>query len=184
MIKLTDIQPNPNNPRFIRDDKFEKLKASIEQFPKMMALRPIVVDASGMVLGGNMRLRALQELGYDKVPGDWVKKADELTEEEKREFIIKDNPTKFTGEWDWDVLANEWDTEQLEEWGLEIPDWGADSLDYSDKNKEIDADDLEEKMTIVLEYTFDEYEKVRDALTHVAASPEQAVWLLLKLDDE
>jgi len=100
-IKLADIQPNPNNPRFIRDDKFEKLKASIEQFPKMMALRPIVVDESGTVLGGNMRLRALQELGYKEVPPEWVRRAGELTEDEKRRFIITDNAG--FGQWDWET---------------------------------------------------------------------------------
>lgn len=123
MITLIDIQPNPDNPRFIQDEKFDKLKASIEQFPKMMTLRPIVVDGSGMVLGGNMRLRALQELGYKEIPEEWVKCADELTEDEKRRFIITDNAD--FGQWDWDVLANEWNAEELNEWGLDVPEeWG------------------------------------------------------------
>lgn len=131
MVKLKDIQPNPDNPRFIRDDKFDKLKASIEQFPKMMALRPIVVDSAGMVLGGNMRLRALQELGFKEVPDEWVRRADELTEDEKRRFIITDNAG--FGSWDWDALANEWDAAELAEWGLDVPDeWGYDLDDMKD----------------------------------------------------
>ena len=129
-MKLKDIKPNPNNPRVIRDDKFEKLRNSIESFPQMMALRPIVVDADNVILGGNMRFRALQDLGYKEVPDDWVKKADELTEEQKREFIIKDN-SGFSS-WDWDALANEWDSEQLIEWGLDMPDWAGDEPDMED----------------------------------------------------
>ena len=129
-MKLKDIKANPNNPRVIRDDKFEKLRNSIESFPQMMALRPIVVDADNVILGGNMRFRALQDLGYKDVPDEWVKKADELTEEQKREFIIKDN--SGFGAWDWDSLANEWDAEQLSEWGLDMPDWTGDEPDIDD----------------------------------------------------
>lgn len=129
-MKLSEIKANPNNPRVIRDDKFEKLKNSIESFPQMLALRPIVVDTDGIILGGNMRLRALQDLGYKEIPDEWVKRADELTEEQKREFIIKDN-VGF-GQWEWDMLANEWDSEQLSEWGLDMPDWAGDEPDIDD----------------------------------------------------
>ena len=120
MIKLNSIHINPVNPRICKDDKFYKLVNSIREFPKMMELRPIVVDSEMMVLGGNMRLKALQELKIKDIPDNWVKKADELTDEEKKRFIISDN-VGF-GEWDWDVLANEWDSDQLEEWGLDLPD--------------------------------------------------------------
>ena len=118
-MKLKDIRPNPDNPRVIRDEKFQKLKRSIEEFPKMMSLRPIVIDADGVVLGGNMRLRALQDLGYKEVPDEWVRRAEELTEDEKRRFIIADN-VGF-GEWAWDALANEWEAEDLANWGLDLP---------------------------------------------------------------
>lgn len=118
-MKLSEIKKNPDNPRLIKDDKFKKLVKSIEQFPKMMELRPIVIDADNVVLGGNMRLSALKELGYKEVPDEWIKRADDLTEEQKKEFIIKDN-VGF-GEWDWDVLANEWDEVELGEWGLDLP---------------------------------------------------------------
>lgn len=120
-MKLSDIIPNPENPRVLRDEKFAKLKQSIQDFPKMMSLRPIVIDNMGMILGGNMRYRALQELGFKEIPDAWVKRAEELTAEEKRRFIIADN-VGF-GEWDWDELANNWDVEQLEEWGLDVPNF-------------------------------------------------------------
>jgi len=118
-MKLSAIHSNPTNPRFIKDDRFKKLVKSIEEFPKMMALRPIIVDADGMILGGNMRFKALKELKYKDIPDEWVKRADELTDEEKQRFIIEDN-VPF-GEWDFNILANEWDAVQLAEWGLQVP---------------------------------------------------------------
>ena len=122
-MKLSDLKANPANPRIIKDEAFHKLVNSIKEFPKMMALRPMVVDNDMTVLGGNMRLRALQHLGYKEIPDEWVKKASELTEDEKRQFIIKDNIQ--AGLWDWDALANEWDEVELTEWGLELPpEWG------------------------------------------------------------
>jgi len=119
-MKLSEIHSNPGNPRLIKDDRFKKLVKSISEFPKMMELRPIVVDSDGLILGGNMRFKALQELKYKDIPDEWVKRADELTDEEKRRFIIEDN-VGF-GEWDFDILANEWDKDKLEAWGLELPD--------------------------------------------------------------
>ena len=114
-LPLTEIKPNPDNPRYISKDKFEKLKKSIQDFPEMLKIRPIVIR-NGIALGGNMRLKALQELGHKKA---YVIKAEDLTEEQVREFIIKDN-VGF-GEWEWDVIANEWNVEQLEDWGLDMP---------------------------------------------------------------
>ena len=118
-MKLNDIKPNERNPRYIKADKLEKLKQSIKNFEKMMALRPIVVDETNTILGGNMRYNALKSLGYKEIPNEWVKRAENLTEDEKRRFIIEDN-VGF-GEWDWDMLANEWDASELEEWGLDLP---------------------------------------------------------------
>ena len=118
-MKLSDIKANPNNPRIIKDDKFKKLVKSIQDFPKMMELRPMVINADNIVLGGNMRLKALKELGYKEIPDTWVKRADELTEDEQRQFIIKDN-VGF-GEHDWEMLKTEWDVQELDEWGLDIP---------------------------------------------------------------
>lgn len=116
-VKLSEIKSNPNNPRIIKDDKFHKLVKSIKEFPKMLEIRPIVVNQDMIVLGGNMRLKASKEAGLKEV---FIVKADDLTEEEQKQFIIKDN-VGF-GEWDWDMLANEWDAEELEEWGLDVPE--------------------------------------------------------------
>jgi ParB-like chromosome segregation protein Spo0J len=118
-MKLSEIKSNPANPRIIRDAKFEQLKKSIQEFPAMLELRPMIIDAAGVVLGGNMRLRALQDLGYKEIPDTWVKRAQELTEDEKRRFIIVDNVGY--GDWDWDTLANDWEVVDLEAWGLEVP---------------------------------------------------------------
>lgn len=117
-VKLSDIKSNPNNPRIIKDDKFKKLVKSIQEFPKMLEIRPIVVNQDMIVLGGNMRLKASKEAGLKEV---FIVKADDLTEDEQKQFIIKDN-VGF-GEWDWDMLANEWTAELLEEWGLDVPDF-------------------------------------------------------------
>jgi len=126
MIKLpiNQVKANPNNPRIIKDDKFKKLVQSIKEFPEMLELRPIVVNEDMVVLGGNMRLKACKEAGIDKVP---VIKASNLTEEQQKEFIIKDN-VGF-GEWDWNDLANNWETEKLQEWGLDIPGFEAEVLE-------------------------------------------------------
>lgn len=136
-MKINLLKANPNNPRLIKDDKFKKLVKSIQDFPQMMELRPIIINEDNMVLGGNMRLAALKELNYKDVPDEWIKKAKDLTEEQQKEFIIKDN-IGF-GLHDWDVLANEWDNELLEEWGIDLPiiieEPGYDDLIGEDKNK-------------------------------------------------
>ena len=113
-VKIAEVKTNPNNPRLIKDDKFKKLVKSIKEFPQMLELRPIVVNDDMIVLGGNMRLKACKEAGLKEVP---IIKASDLTDEQQNEFIVKDN-VGF-GEWDWDVLANEWDVVQLEDWGLD-----------------------------------------------------------------
>jgi hypothetical protein len=122
-VKLSNIKPNPNNPRLIKDDKFNKLVQSIKDFPEMMEKRPIVcvTDVDGKIypLGGNMRYKALKELNYKEIPDTWVTMADDWTEEKRREFVIKDN-VGF-GEWDWEQLGNEWDAEELGAWGLDLP---------------------------------------------------------------
>ena len=116
VVKIKDIKNNPNNPRIIKDDKFKKLVASIREFPKMLEIRPIVVNDDMIVLGGNMRLKAIKELGLTEAP---IIKISDLTDEEQRQFIIKDNAG--FGEWDWDILANEWNVEDLDKWGLDLP---------------------------------------------------------------
>ena len=126
-VSIKDVKPNPKNPRVIRDVKFKKLVQSIKEFPDMLNKRPLIVftdvDGKYCVLGGNMRLKALNELKYTEIP---VIVADEWNEEQKAEFLIKDN-VGF-GEWDWDQLANEWDAEKLDDWGLDIPIYNNDEF--------------------------------------------------------
>ena len=135
---IKNVKVNPNNPRIIKDDKFAKLVQSIKDFPQMLEIRPIVVNSDMIVLGGNMRLRACKEAGLKQVP---IIKADNLTEEQQREFLIKDNVSG--GEWDWDLLANEWDSEELSEWGLDIPNW-SNGHSINNELKEHDLDNNEE----------------------------------------
>jgi len=115
LVDISKVKGNTNNPRIIKDDKFIKLVKSIKEFPEMLELRPIVVDENYIVLGGNMRLKACIEAGLKEVN---ILIADKLTEDQKQEFIVKDN-VGF-GEWDWDMIANEWDSELLNEWGLDV----------------------------------------------------------------
>lgn len=123
MIKVSTLKKNPNNPRQIRGEKLELLKKSITEFEKMMELRPMIIDENNTILGGNMRLSAIKALGIKEIPDSWIKRADNLTDEEKREFIIKDNNS--FGEYDWDALANEWSDLPLQDWGLDLPDFDA-----------------------------------------------------------
>jgi DNA modification methylase len=126
-VKLTQVRPNPNNPRVMRDEKFAKLKQSIIDFPEMLEKRPLVCYTEGehyIVLGGNMRLKALSDIGAKEIP---IILADEWTEEQRAQFLIKDN-VGF-GEWDWNTLANEWDADKLTEWGLDLPPMDAIELE-------------------------------------------------------
>jgi ParB-like chromosome segregation protein Spo0J len=133
-IKVSEIRPNPNNPRVIKDDKLKKLVQSITDFPQMLELRPIVVNDDMIALGGNMRLKALEHLGIEET---YIIKAGDLTDKQEQEFIIKDNVGY--GEWDWEQLANEWDVEELKDWGMDLPiimgEPGEDELIDDLKNK-------------------------------------------------
>lgn len=159
---INEIKPNPNNPRIIKDNKFKQLVKSIQDFPQMLELRPIVIDENNMVLGGNMRLKACIEAGLQDVP---VKQAKDLTEEQKKEFIVKDN-VGF-GEWDWDLLANEFDTEEIGEWGLDIPNFNTQQLDYSilDESDVIDQmNDMANSVrkAIQIEFEPEHYEEAQE----------------------
>ena len=175
-VNISQVKANPKNPRVIKDAKFQKLVTSIKEFPDMLNKRPLIVftdvDGKYCVLGGNMRLKALNELKYTEIP---IIIADEWTEEQKAEFLIKDN-VGF-GEWDWDQLANEWDAEKLDDWGLDLPIFN--NADYSGKNEEIDIDLLDSEMILKLKYTEDDYNLVREQLSKIASTPEQAIWKLL-----
>ena len=137
-IKINKIKENRSNPRFIGKDKFKKLVKSLQEFPEMLKLRPIVVDNNNIILGGNMRYKAAVELGMKEI---WGIQADDLTEKQKQEFIIKDN-VGF-GEWDWDVLANAWDIDALNDWGLNIPAVYFDNDEEPEIDKDKYADELE-----------------------------------------
>jgi DNA modification methylase len=142
-IKISEIKLNPNNPRLIKDDKFEKLVKSIKDFPEMLDIRPIVVNSDMVILGGNMRFKACKEAGLKEVP---IIIADNLTEEQQREFLIKDNVSG--GEWDWNLLS-EWDTEQLEEWGLDVPSFETDEvLNEKDDNELLAIEKLSDRYLI------------------------------------
>ena len=118
-VKISEVKPNPNNPRLIKDDKFKKLVKSIQEFPDMLNVRPIVVNKDMIVLGGNMRLKAIKEAGIKEINVDIV----DWNEQQQKEFIVKDNVGY--GEWDWDDLANNWDSTELSNWGLEIPNFAS-----------------------------------------------------------
>ena len=158
LVKIAEVRSNENNPRFIKDHKFKKLVTSIKEFPEMLKLRPIVVNNEMVVLGGNMRLKACKEAGLKEV---WILKAEELTEAQQREFIVKDN-VGF-GEWDWDLLANEWNNTQLGEWGLDV--WQPEEdVDYSILDDDDFAADLEDmrngvKKAIQIPFELEHYDE-------------------------
>lgn len=176
-VKISEVKNNPKNPRLIKDDKFKKLVKSIQEFPQMLELRPIVVDENNIVLGGNMRLKACKEAGLKEV---YIVKADNLTEQQKDEFIVKDN-VGF-GEWDWDMLANEWDTEKLDEWGLDLPinvalEESTDESLTSDNNysRKIEAPTYQvtgEKPQITELYNVEKYEKILNDIEYKYDIPE------------
>lgn len=136
-VNISEVKENPENPRYIRDSKFKKLVKSIKEFPEMLEKRPIVVDENMVVLGGNMRLKACKSAGLFEV---WIDKAVGWTEQQKREFVVKDN-VGF-GEWDWDILANDWDSSQVEEWGLDVWQDPVEEDDLPQDTKEKDQKDF------------------------------------------
>jgi ParB-like chromosome segregation protein Spo0J len=165
-INIDKIKNNPQNPRVIKDYKFNKLVKSIKDFPEMMQLRPIVVDENNIILGGNMRYKAAVQAGLKNV---YVIQADDLSEKQKKEFVIKDNSS--FGEWDWDVLANEWELNELKEWGLDLPRIYFDEDEEPEVDKDIFHQELDTYINakvkqITLYFNADEYEKaVKDLET-------------------
>ena len=164
LLKISVIRPNTDNPRVIRDNKFKKLVASVKEFPEMLKLRPIVVNKDMIILGGNMRYKACIEAGLKEV---WVLKAADLTKEQENEFIVKDN-VGF-GEWDWDILANIWDTKKLKDWGLDV--WQPEEeIDYSvlddiDLGETLDNKEAGVKRAIMIEFDPKHYDKANELIT-------------------
>lgn len=157
-VKVGEIKANPNNPRIIKDEKFKKLVKSIQEFPEMLKLRPIIVNDDMIVLGGNMRLKACKEAGLKTIP---IIKASDLTEQKQKEFIVKDNVGY--GEWDWDDLANNWDAEELTDWGLNVPQFEP-QIDYSildevDLSNELSDMSNGVKKAIQIEFEAEHYEE-------------------------
>jgi hypothetical protein len=148
-LKINEVKVNPNNPRLIKDDKFKKLVKSVKDFPEMMEIRPIVVNKEMIILGGNMRYKACVEAGLKMIPVIVT----DLTEDKQKEFLIKDNISG--GEWDWDIIANEWDLKNVTSWGLDLPLFNEqlDSIGADKPEIEVTTEILEEHNYIV--FTFD-----------------------------
>lgn len=183
-VKLSKLKPNKDNPRKITPAKLNKLKEDIAFYPGGLALQPIVVDdyESWTVISGNQRLKALKGLGYKEIPKEWVISAAEATEEQRRFITVKFND--HAGQWDQEILEalwpefGEWTDTQPGEWDTEK---SGEPVDYSDKNKEIDLDSESGLMILKLEYTIEDYEKVKTGLHRISSTCEDAVWKLLKL---
>lgn len=164
-VNVAALKPNETNPRFIKDSKFKKLVKSLKEFPEMLEKRPIVVDEDMIVLGGNMRLEAAKAAGIFEV---WIDVAEGWNEQQKREFIIKDNAS--FGEWDWDILGNDWSAEQLGEWGIDVWQPEAD-IDYSVLDGLDDLDDKVAEMegnvktAIQIEFESEDYENAKQVIS-------------------
>jgi ParB-like chromosome segregation protein Spo0J len=173
--KIAELKPAPYNPRQSTAKQEAQLKASLSKFG---LVEPIIYNKqTGFIVGGHFRIRELKKLGYEEVECVIV----DLNEADEKELNIRLNAN--TGQWDWELLANEWNSEELSEWGLEVPIFGSD-VDYSEKNKEIDTDEFDDKMIIKLEFTESDYHLVKDKLSKIASTPEQAIFTLLGLNNE
>jgi len=165
VLKINQIKLNPNNPRIIKDDKFKKLVQSIKDFPEMLNIRPIVVNQDMIILGGNMRYKACKEAGLKEIPVIVT----DLTEAQQKEFLIKDNTSG--GEWDWEVLANEWDNEQLEAWGLDLVGFDANAEDFGEDFSLADGDKAPfQQMTFTL--ADEQAEQIKNAIADIKATEE------------
>jgi hypothetical protein len=165
-VKISEVKANPNNPRIIKDDKFAKLVKSVQDFPEMLDIRPIVVNADMVVLGGNMRFKACKEAGIKEIP---IIVAENLTEEQQKEFIIKDNVSG--GEWDWDMLANEWEVEQLNEWGVDVGGFDLKADEFGDGFTLPDGDKAPfQQMTFTL--ADEQAEQIKNAIADIKLTDE------------
>jgi DNA mismatch repair ATPase MutL len=168
-VKITEVKSNPNNPRTIKDEKFKKLVESIKGFPQMLSLRPIVVNDDMVVLGGNLRLKACKQAGLKEVP---IIKASELTDEQQKEFIIKDN-VGF-GDWDWDTLSNEWDVNEINDWGLDIPNFENHMVDLNSLSDDFSLPEGDKEPFQQMTFTLadDQAEKIKNAIEEIKETQE------------
>ena len=161
-VKISEVKVNPNNPRLIKDDKFKKLVQSVKDFPEMLNIRPIVVNKDMIILGGNMRYKACKEAGLKEVPIIIT----DLTEEQQKEFLIKDNVSG--GEWDWNMLANEWDADKITKWGLDLPIY--DKLDNLEEGDNLEFEQSvqlippKEYILIMAEPNSNDWEELKEVL--------------------
>jgi len=164
-VKISEVKNNPNNPRLIKDDKFKKLVQSLKDLPEMAEVRPIVVNTDMVVLGGNMRLKAMKEAGWKEVPVEVV----DWDEDKQKQFIIKDN-VRF-GEWDWEQLANEWDAEELNAWGLDVGGFDVNADEMSDEFSLPDGDKAPfQQMTFTL--ADEQAEQIKNAIADIKQTEE------------
>ena len=163
-MKLSDIKPNPRNPRTITEDKLDKLKKSIEEMPKGLSIKHMIVDENNVIIGGNQRYLALVELGYDEIPDNWVKKVIDLTEDEKKRFLIVDNVS--FGEWDWGLISEDFDLDALDSWGLDVvsfsPEVDYSVLDYVDIEDEVEDMKKSVKRGIMLDFDSSYYNEAHE----------------------
>lgn len=166
LVDIKTVKSNPNNPRIIKDDKFKKLVNSIKEFPKMLEIRPIVVNEDMVVLGGNMRLKACKEAGLKEIP---IIMASELTEDEQKQFIIKDNVSG--GEWDWEMLVNEWNAEELDAWGLDVGGFNVNSDELGEEFSLPDGDKSPfQQMTFTL--ADEQAKQIKNAIEYIKKTEE------------
>ena len=189
MLPIGKIETNhgqidglPKNPRVLRDEQYKRLKRSIEDNPEMLTLRELLVyphDGKYVVIGGNMRLRVLQDLGEKMVPCKII--AEDTSVEKLRAYTIKDNTSG--GEWDWDDLANEWDADDLDSWGLELPQWNEEEQSQG-SNSEVDVDGFDDKIKMTFEWTIDENSFVSQELAKIDANKENALLKILGYEQQ
>jgi hypothetical protein len=166
LLPISKLKPNPDNPRVVKDNKFKQLVKSLQEFPQMLEIRPIVVNADMIVLGGNMRLKACKDAGIKDVPTIIV---DDFTPEQEKEFIIKDN--LGYGEWDFTTLQLEWDMDKLQDWGLDLPGFDINADQFSEDFSMTDAD-KQPFQQITFTLADQQAEQIKDAIATIKTTEE------------
>lgn len=175
VVPISQIKENPDNPRVIKDQDFNDLVESVKKFEKMLKIRPIVVNSDMMVLGGNQRLAACKAAGFKELT---IVLADDLTIEEQREFVIKDNVSK--GSWDWEKLTADWGDSPLKDWGIEKPAWISDEkIDIDQFFAQNDEPKGEDKRKVILEFTEIQFVRFSEAIKELNGTKEEIILQLL-----